>query len=181
MSAEQSTSEHGWAALHVLLGLLGGVRVPGEGTGCFSFTPDVQEQILVRKNHADYPATVDRASFFHDDLIIVYRDSPAKVPRAIYFDNEGHVIHYTVEVLEGGKTIQFLSEISPSRPGYRLTYTLTNKDSLTLTFEIAPPGMPPTYSTYIEARAARAEQLEHRSKIHREGASPKNQVPEKCT
>jgi len=84
-------------------------------------------------------------------------------------------------VLEGGKTIQFLSEISPSRPGYRLTYTLTNKDSLTLTFEIAPPGMPPTYSTYIEARAARAEQLEHRSKIHREGASPKNQVPEKCT
>jgi hypothetical protein len=91
--------------------------------------------------------------------MIVYRDSPGKELRAIYFDNEGHVIHYTVAVLEGGKTIQFLSEISPSRPGYRLTYTLTSRNTLALTFEIAPPGMPPAFTTYIEARAARAEQL----------------------
>ncbi len=155
MSAEQSTSEHGWEALHVLLGQWVGVGEPGEGTGWFSFTPDVQEQVLVRKNHANYPATTDRPAFSHDDLMIVYRDSSAKELRAIYFDNEGHVIHYTVAVLEGGKTIQFLSEISPSRPGYRLTYTLMSGDTLTLTFEIAPPGMPPTFSTYIEARAQR--------------------------
>jgi len=157
MSTEQSTSEHAWAALHALLGQWMGEGEPGEGTGWFSFTPDVQEQILVRKNHADYPATVDRPAFSHDDLMIVYKDSPGKELRAIYFDNEGHVIHYTVAVLEGGKTIQFLSEISPSRPGYRLTYTLTNRDSLTLTFEIAPPGMPPAFTTYIEARAQREQ------------------------
>ncbi len=36
MSAEQSTSEHGWAALHVLLGQWVGVGEPGEGTGWFS-------------------------------------------------------------------------------------------------------------------------------------------------
>ncbi len=155
MSIEQSTSEHGWEALHVLLGQWIGVGEPGEGTGWFSFTPAVQEQVLVRKNHASYPATADHPAFSHDDLMVIYKDSPAKELRAIYFDNEGHVIHYTVAVLEGGKTIQFLSDISPSRSGYRLTYTLMSRDTLTLTFEIAPPGMPPAFTTYIEARAQR--------------------------
>jgi len=89
--------------------------------------------------------------------MIIYRDSPAKELRAIYFDNEGHVIHYTVTVLEGGMTMQFLSAVSPSSPGYRLTYNLTSRNTLTLTFEIAPPGMPPTFSTYIEARAQREQ------------------------
>ena len=159
MSLEQSTSEHAWTALHALLGrwVGEGEGGPGEGTGWFSFTPDVQEQVLVRKNHADYPATADRPAFSHDDLMIIYRDSPAKELRAIYFDNEGHVIHYTVTVLEGGRTIQFLSAVSPSSPGYRLTYNLTSRNTLTLTFEIAPPGMPPTFSTYIEARAQREQ------------------------
>ena len=157
MSTDQSTSEHAWTALHVLLGRWIGEGGPGEGTGWFSFTPDVQGQVLVRKNHADYPATADRPAFSHDDLMIIYRDSPAKELRAIYFDNEGHVIHYTVTVLEGGMTMQFLSAVSPSSPGYRLTYNLTSRNTLTLTFEIAPPGMPPTFSTYIEARAQREQ------------------------
>src|SRR6266699_3634367 len=87
MSAEQSTSEHAWTALHVLLGQWVGEEESSKGTGWFSFTPDVQEQVLVRKNHADYPATVDRPAFSHDDLMIVYRDSSAKELRAIYFDN----------------------------------------------------------------------------------------------
>ncbi len=44
---------------------------------------------------------------------------------------------------------------SATSPG--LMTQLTNRDSLTLTFEIAPPGMPPAFTTYIEARAQREQ------------------------
>jgi len=36
-----------------------------------------------------------------------------------------------------------------------LTYTATGPDTLGFTFEIAPPGPPPTFARYIEARAHR--------------------------
>ena len=35
----------------------------GQGTGGFSFALDLQKNILVRKNWADYPATNDHAAF----------------------------------------------------------------------------------------------------------------------
>jgi hypothetical protein len=53
------------------------------------------------------------------------------------------------------KTIEFVSEVLPSRPRYRLTYVRTGSDTLTLRFEIAPPGKPDSFSTYIEAKAKR--------------------------
>jgi hypothetical protein len=34
------------------------------------FQPDLQGEILVRKNRAEYPATKERAEFVHDDLMI---------------------------------------------------------------------------------------------------------------
>ena len=122
---------------------------PGQGAGAFSFIPDVQGKVLVRKNFAEYPVAGGRPASRHDDLTIVYREDGAL--RAIYFDNEDHVIRYGVKPSEGG--VVFVSEDAGGGPRYRLTYTGTGKDTLKLKFEIAPPGK--DFATYIEAAARR--------------------------
>ena len=154
-SAQETTS--GWALFEYLLGdwVGEGGGQPGQGTGEFSFHPDLQNRILVRKNYAACPPTKDRPGFRHDDLMVVYRESDNASPRALYFDSEGHVIHYSITASSDKKTIEFLSEVLPSSPRYRLTYVRTGSDTLTLKFEIAPPGKPDSFSTYIEAKAKR--------------------------
>jgi len=154
-SAQETTS--GWALFEYLLGdwVGEGGGQPGQGTGEFSFHPDLQNRILVRKNYAAYPPTKDRPGFRHDDLMVVYRESDNASPRALYFDSEGHVPHYSITASSDKKTIEFLSEVLPSSPRYRLTYVRTGSDTLTLKFEIAPPGKPDSFSTYIEAKAKR--------------------------
>jgi hypothetical protein len=154
-SAQETTSR--WASFEYLLGdwVGEGGGQPGQGTGEFSFHPDLQNRILVRKSYAAYPPTKDRPAFRHDDLMVVYRDSNSGPPRAVYFDSEGHVIRYLVTASSDQKTIEFISEVLPSSPRYRLTYLKTGSDTLTLKFEIAPPGKPDSFSTYIEAKAKR--------------------------
>ena len=150
-------SAKAWASFEYLIGdwVGEGGGQQGQGTGGFTFLPDLQNHILVRKNHAAYPATKDRPAVTHDDLMVVYRDSDNAPPRAVYFDSEGHVIHYSVTVSADHKTIEFVSEALPSSPRYRLTYFMTGGDALTLKFEIAPPGKPDSFSSYIEAKAKR--------------------------
>ena len=128
---------------------------PGQGSGGFTFVLDLQGKVLVRKNHADYPATKDRPAFTHGDLMVIYHEAEGSPARAIYFDNEGHVIHYDVSFSEDGSTWVFLSDPTPSAPRYRLTYTKEKTGMLGIKFEIAPPGKPEAFSTYIEARARR--------------------------
>jgi len=146
-----------WAPFEYLIGdwVGGGGGQPGQGSGEFSFLPDLQNHILVRKNYAAYPGTKDRPAFRHDDLMVVYRDSENAPVKAVYFDSEGHVIHYSVTVSTDHKRLEFVSDASPASPRYRLTYLITGGDALTLKFEIAPPGKPDSFSTYIEAKAKR--------------------------
>jgi hypothetical protein len=129
---------------------------PGQGSGSFSFKPDLQGKILVRKNRAEYPAAKDRAALVHDDLMVVYRETPEAPPRAIYFDSEGHTIRYEVQASPDSGDVVFVSGAEPSTPRYRLTYTRAGQDRLKIKFEIAPPGNPGQFATYIEASARRA-------------------------
>ena len=73
---------------------------PGQGSGAFSFSPDLQGKVLVRKSFAEYPPANGRPASRHDDLTIVYRDETTHALRATYFDNEEHVIQYTVKPAE---------------------------------------------------------------------------------
>jgi hypothetical protein len=127
----------------------------GQGTGGFSFALDLQKNVLVRKNWADYPATTGHAAFRHDDLMIVYQESSKDSVQAIFFDSEHHVIRYVAGVSADGSTIQFTSEAQPTSPRYRLTYVKTGENTLTLKFEIAPPDKPDAFAAYIEAKAHR--------------------------
>jgi hypothetical protein len=124
---------------------------PGQGSGKFSFSPDLQGKILVRKSFAEYPAADGRPAFRHDDLTVVYRDEATHELRATYYDSEQHVIPYAVKPVEGG--VVFVSEGAPSSTRFRMTYVSTGKDTLKIKFEIAAPGK--EFATYLEAAAHR--------------------------
>lgn len=122
---------------------------PGKGSGAFSFKLDLDGHVLVRNSFAEYPATADRPAFRHDDLMITYPEGDKL--KAVYFDSEGHVIHY--DVTTGPDSVVFLSE-GPG-PGFRLTYHMLDKNRVAIKFEIAPPDKPGQFKTYIEATARR--------------------------
>jgi len=112
----------------------------GSGQGAFSFLPEMNGKIIVRKNLADYSS-----GEHHEDLMIIYQDTPDSPARAIYFDSEGHVIHYNVTV-PSTNNVTFESEASQPGPRYRLSYSL-NGAALDGKFEVAPPGA--DYKTYL--------------------------------
>jgi hypothetical protein len=128
---------------------------PGQGKGEFSLKFDLQNQILVRKNRAEYPAANGRPAFTHEDLMIIYPGTGGQRNQAIYFDSEGHVIRYTVSAAEPGNDVTFIGEAAPAAPRFRLTYKKMKADTVSLVFEIAPPGKPDEFKTYIEATVRR--------------------------
>jgi hypothetical protein len=126
-----------------------GAGEPGQAAGGSTFRFDLQDRVLVRTNRAEYPASKERPAFSHQDLMVIYRE-PADGPfRAIYFDNEGHVIHYRVGTAGGG-ALEFLSEPGAG-PRYRMTYSRTAPDGLAIRFGIAPAGEAEAFRTYVEA------------------------------
>jgi hypothetical protein len=123
---------------------------PGSGTGGFKFELQLDQRILVRHNHAEYPATKDKPAFSHQDLMVIHPEGSGW--RAVYFDNEGHVIHYSVEVrADGGVTLTSAEPVS--EPRFQLTYTRLAANKVGIEFAIAPPGKP--FTPYIHAAARR--------------------------
>jgi hypothetical protein len=144
-----------WSGFEFLIGewIGDGTRSPGEATGGFTFGYDLQKTVLVRNNFANYPATKDRPAFTHNDLMIVYQE--AGKTHAVYFDNEQHVINYTVSLLKDQSSVVFVSDPSPSSPRFRLTNSKDGDKKIKILFEIAPPGKPEAFAKYIEASAHR--------------------------
>ena len=125
-------------------------RAPGV-TGRASFSRELGDRVVVRKNHASYPARDGKPAYTHDDLMVLFSEDGRL--RAAYFDNEGHVIRYEVQAPSTSKLV-FLSETRPGAPRFRLTYAWPVAGSLELTFEIAPPGAT-EFRPYISARLRR--------------------------
>ena len=153
--AQQSVAKVDWSAWKFLIGewVGEGTGKPGEGIGGFSLLPDLQNAVLVRKNYAEYPATKDRAAFRHDDLMIIYNEDGRT--KAVYFDNEKRVIHYTVQFASDSSSIVFVGDITPNSPRFRFAYTGVNDGTLKIMFETAPPGKPEAFTRYIEGTAHR--------------------------
>ena len=151
-SAQQSNNAANWEPFRFLLGdwTGEGTGTPGEATGGFSFSFDLEGKILIRKSRADYPATKDKPAYSHTDLMVIYQEPDGKATRAIYFDNEGHVIHYSVGFSRDQNTVTFLSDPSATSPRFRFTYNKVKSGSMTFQFDIAPPGKPEAFSRYLE-------------------------------
>ena len=141
-----------YAPLHFLIGEWVADGPAAAGSGHFEFTRDIQGNIIVRRNHAESPAASDRPVANHDDLMVIYREGGGT--RAIYFDNEMHVIRYTVEA-GGPDAVTFVSETAAGAPRYRLSYKKLPDGRVGGKFEIAPPGKPEEFKTYLEWTAKR--------------------------
>ena len=157
LCSQPAISQQASSGLEPLKGLIGkwvgeGTSEAGAGGGYFTFEAGLNDRVLVRKNHAEYPATKDRPAVTHDDLMIVYVDTATKQLRAFYTDSERNTINYIVTVSADEKNIVFLSDPRDAGPRFRLTYIVTAKDQITLTFETAPPDKPDQFRKFIEGR-----------------------------
>ncbi|MGA9211393.1 hypothetical protein [Kaistella sp.] len=122
---------------------------PGQGSGTFSFAFNLDEKIIERKSHSEYPATENKPLIIHDDLMIIYPDFSGNPSKAIYFDNEGHTINYTI--IYADKSIVMISDKIPNVPIFRLTYTLLDPEIINTKFEISQDGI--KFMTYIEGKS----------------------------
>ena len=113
------------------LGFLEGTwdaKTPGtngvESAGTYTFRLELGGHVLARHSTASTgckgPATFDCE---HGDLLYIYQDAPGQPLKAIYFDNEGHVLHYSVSTPDAA-TALFLTDPTTPGPQFRLIYEL---------------------------------------------------------
>ena len=119
---------------------------PGQASGAASFRFELGGKALVRHSHADYPAANGRPALHHEDLLTLFAEG--ETLKALYLDNEDHVIRYLVTAAPEG--VAFTSEPAPG-PRFRLTYLRKSEALVTVRFEIAPPAAPEAFKTYLEA------------------------------
>jgi hypothetical protein len=146
-----------WTNFDKLIGEWVGVGAgqPGQGNGTFTFSFDLDKKILVRKGHTFFPKTETKAEITHDDLMIIYQDYSGTTSKAIYFDNEGHTINYTVQCSE--KSVVFTSTKIPNVPAFRLTYTLLENDMINTKFEMSRDGK--VFTPYLEGKSKKVKSV----------------------
>lgn len=149
----QAQRHSDWDAWQWLMGTWqgDGNGAPGEGSGTFHFATELDGSILVRKNHTEFPASDGRPEIRHDDLLIVYQDGSGMSSRAIYFDNEGHTIHYSITY--GNNSIVLTSDRVPGLPVFRLIYSQPENGKVRTVFEISQDGE--KFATYLEGTSSR--------------------------
>ena len=119
-----------------------------ESAGTYTFQRELGKRILARHSKTSTgckgPETFDCD---HGDLLYVYQEQPNQGLKAIYFDNEGHVIHYDVSTPTPNTAI-FLSETSQQGPRFRLVYELKGT-SMAGKFQMQIPGQA-DWKSYLE-------------------------------
>src|SRR5881392_3462233 len=89
----------------------------GQGSGYFTFEPELLGKVWVRRNHSEYASADNRPPAVHEDLMIVYTVG-ANETEAFYTDTEGHTIAYRVTVSDDKKTVTFLGTQQAGQPRY---------------------------------------------------------------
>lgn len=145
-----SSGADNWSALSFLEGTWD-AKATGNGgaaaMGSYTFRLELRDHVLAR--HGDLsqckgPSTFDCE---HGDLLYIYRDAPTQPLKAIYFDNEGHVIHYDVSTPSPTSAV-FLSDNSQPGPQFRLAYELKG-GVMYGKFQIRMPGQQ-EWRSYLE-------------------------------
>jgi hypothetical protein len=118
-----------------------------EVTGKYSFRKELGGHILAR--HSDSDGCKGPADFDcdHHDLLYVYQDAPGQPLKAVYFDNEGHTIHYDV-FRPTATQVVFLTDPSAPGPRLRLVYDLDRR-IMSGKFQMLAPGQS-EWRSYLE-------------------------------
>lgn len=119
-----------------------------QGTGIYSFQLDLRDHVLVRhavNSSCKAPSDYDCE---HSDILYIYEDAPGQPLKAIYFDNEGHVIRYSVST-PTATSVVLLSEETKTSPQFRLSYEF-KEGVMTGKFQIKPPTSQAEFRTYLE-------------------------------
>jgi hypothetical protein len=124
---------------------------PGQGQGSFTFRFDLDKNILIRESHTEFPVSSDRPASLHDDIMVIYPVDKNASVKAIYFDNEKHIINYSLSFSD--KSIVFTSEKTENVPIFRLSYTPLEEGKLNTLFEMSQDGE--HFIKYIEGKSIR--------------------------
>jgi hypothetical protein len=127
------------AKWNALLGEWKGENTSGGSSGACGFHLDLRDHIIVRTNHAVLAPGGSVPAGTHDDLMIIYPGATEDKARAVYFDNEGHVIEYNADWSADGNTLTLLSKPAAG-PQFRLVYKRVDPKIFSVSFEMAPPG-----------------------------------------
>lgn len=138
-----------WQALSFLEGTW--QAKTGEGssakvTGTYTFAKELKGHILARHGVVAGCTGPEAFDCEHSDLLYVFEERPGQPLKAIYFDNEGHVIHYALSTPDA-TTAVFLSEPGPG-PRFRLVYHLEHAVMLGK-FQMQMPGQD-DWKSYLE-------------------------------
>jgi hypothetical protein len=125
-SAQSNAPERdAWKALNFLQGTW--QAKTGEGsaakvTGTYSFTRELKGHVLARHSTVAGCTGPEAFDCEHGDILYIFEEMRGQPLKAIYFDNEGHVIHYSLSTPDA-TTVIFLSDPGPG-PRFRLVYHL---------------------------------------------------------
>lgn len=140
-----------WAGLRFMIGSWDAKTTGGmaqaQAAGSYAFRLELRDHILARHSATAACDSEDLIDCRHSDLLYLYFDGPGQTLKAIYFDNEGHVIHYDVSTPKAG-TVVLLSEGAQPGPQYRLSYELLD-GVMTGKFELKMPGQT-EFMSYLE-------------------------------
>jgi hypothetical protein len=151
LPAQQKPPADPWQPLRFLIGTwqarTQGGSAGASSTGAYTFQLELRGHVIAR--HSSGSGCTGPADFNceHSDLLYLYQDSAAQPVKAIYFDNEGHVIHYDVAA-PTANTAVLTSEASTSGPQYRLTYELKGP-VMYGKFQLRMPGQG-DFKSYLE-------------------------------
>jgi hypothetical protein len=115
--------------------------------GSYTFRRELGGHVLARHSTSASCKAPTDFDCEHGDLLYVYVEEPGQRLKAIYFDNEGHVIHYGVTTPAAGSVV-FLSDPSIPGPQFRLEYELKS-EAMSGKFQVRVPGQG-EWKSYLE-------------------------------
>jgi hypothetical protein len=124
--------------IRFLLGTWNANSREAQGTDIFQL--DLDGRVLQRRSVTSVSGAYGQSADPMQALLTVYPTGEADSLQALYLDNAGHTIQYTRVTVTPGQRIEFRSDDAPSRPSFRLTYSLKSADRLHVLFEMRPPG-----------------------------------------
>lgn len=151
-----SASAEPWKELAFLEGTweartqAGSAAAQADGTYTFKF--ELKRHLLARYSALAACKGPKRFDCMHSDLFYVYQEAEGQLLKAIYFDNEGHVIHYAVSVT-GPTEVIFVSDPAAAAPQFQLVYRLRNA-VMSGKFQMRMPGQA-EWKSYLEWSGAR--------------------------